>query len=142
MPCVLRCRRRARCGGVGAWGPVDAYCWRHGQPGSGAGFSSLSSRWRLLLRVCFPLLTLPPPPARSPLPCSHHKPMQGGHTTVVIDVNWRPVFWDDEAAAKATVLEYIKQAHILKVTDEVRGGLARCRVPVRCPEVRAVAAVR
>lgn len=43
---------------------------------------------------------------------------EGGHTTVVIDVNWRPVFWDDEAAAKAAVLEYIQQAHILKVTDE------------------------
>ena len=38
---------------------------------------------------------------------------------MVLDVNWRPVFWDDEATAKATVLEYIKQAHILKVTDEV-----------------------
>ncbi|KAI7846208.1 hypothetical protein COHA_000278 [Chlorella ohadii] len=43
---------------------------------------------------------------------------EGGHTTVVIDVNWRPVFWDDEAAAKSAVLDYIQQAHILKVTDE------------------------
>ncbi|PSC74999.1 Haloalkane dehalogenase [Micractinium conductrix] len=43
---------------------------------------------------------------------------EGNHCTVVLDVNWRPVFWDDEATAKATVLEYIKQAHILKVTDE------------------------
>ncbi|KAL4432540.1 hypothetical protein ABPG77_000477 [Micractinium sp. CCAP 211/92] len=43
---------------------------------------------------------------------------EGSHCTVVIDVNWRPVFWDDEASAKATVLEYIQQAHILKVTDE------------------------
>lgn len=48
--------------------------------------------------------------------------LQGSHCTVVIDVNWRPVFWDDEASAKATVLEYIQQAHILKVTDEVTAG--------------------
>jgi fructokinase len=37
---------------------------------------------------------------------------------VVVDVNWRPVFWGDEAAAKAAVLPYAQQAHILKVTDE------------------------
>lgn len=53
--------------------------------------------------------------------CYHPSASQGGHTTVVIDVNWRPVFWDDETAAKAAVLEYIQQAHILKVTDEVGG---------------------
>jgi fructokinase len=44
--------------------------------------------------------------------------MQSGHCTVVVDVNWRPVFWGDEAVAKAAVLPYAQQAHILKVTDE------------------------
>jgi sugar/nucleoside kinase (ribokinase family) len=39
---------------------------------------------------------------------------------VVIDVNWRPVFWDDEAAAKEAVLQYCQQADVLKITDEVR----------------------
>ena len=60
---------------------------------------------------------------RQPTACQ--SAAQGGHTTVVIDVNWRPVFWDDEAAAKAAVLDYIQQAHILKVTDEVSN--AGCR---------------
>lgn len=74
-----------------------------------------------------PAFLLFPPPAAYKFtvtrlqlpPC----PAQGAHTTVVIDVNWRPVFWDDEAAAKAAVLEYIQQAHILKVTDEVSIGI-------------------
>lgn len=76
-------------------------------------------------------------------------PTQGGHTVVVIDVNWRPVFWDDERAAKAAVLAYIQQAHVLKVTDEasvrqgvgpgmgclavVAGGRAAARVPGPAP---------
>lgn len=43
---------------------------------------------------------------------------EGGGCCVIIDVNWRPVFWDDERAAKTTIVEYIQQADILKVTDE------------------------
>lgn len=50
------------------------------------------------------------------------RPLQGGSCCVIIDVNWRPVFWDDEAAAKAAVLQYIQQADILKVTDEASAG--------------------
>ncbi len=83
--------------------------------------------WHLGLTVTAPTRLLPIPqtatlripiyPQLSPTAC---RTTQGGHTTVVIDVNRRPVFWDDEAAAKAAVLEYIQQAHILKVTDEVR----------------------
>lgn len=38
--------------------------------------------------------------------------------TVIVDVNWRPVFWDDLDAAKKTVLEYLPVADIVKVTDE------------------------
>jgi hypothetical protein len=33
-----------------------------------------------------------------------------GRAVVVIDVNWRPVFWDDLEAARETVLQYIEQA--------------------------------
>lgn len=43
---------------------------------------------------------------------------EGGRCCVVIDVNWRPVFWDDEAAAKEAVLQYCQQADVLKITDE------------------------
>lgn len=58
----------------------------------------------------------PPPP-----------PRQQGSGVVIIDVNWRPVFWQDEAAAKAAIAEYIQQADILKVTDEVGCGTAGWR---------------
>ena len=42
----------------------------------------------------------------------------GGRCSVVIDVNWRPVFWKDPAAARGTVLAFLPSADILKVTDE------------------------
>jgi fructokinase len=37
---------------------------------------------------------------------------------VIIDVNWRPVFWPDVDAAKDIIKEFVAQADILKVTDE------------------------
>ena len=37
---------------------------------------------------------------------------------VVIDVNWRSVFWDDEQRAKSVILEVLHQADYLKLTDE------------------------
>ncbi|MGF1514111.1 MAG: carbohydrate kinase [Elainellaceae cyanobacterium] len=37
---------------------------------------------------------------------------------VVIDVNWRPMFWPQPDAAKPAVLELIQQADILKLSDE------------------------
>ncbi|EFN55549.1 hypothetical protein CHLNCDRAFT_134013 [Chlorella variabilis] len=46
---------------------------------------------------------------------------EGGSCCVIIDVNWRPVFWDDEAAAKAAVLQYIQQADILKEAEWLYG---------------------
>lgn len=82
--------------------------------------------WRILLflQALCPPAALGAKGAHTTEPLAHLPPAalgaQGGHSTVVIDVNWRPVFWDDEAAAKAAVLEYIQQAHILKVTDEVQ----------------------
>lgn len=42
----------------------------------------------------------------------------GDKCTVVIDVNWRPVFWSDVDAAKKVVREFVPRADILKVTDE------------------------
>lgn len=38
--------------------------------------------------------------------------------SVVIDVNWRPVFWDDLEKAREIVKEFVPLADILKVTDE------------------------
>lgn len=43
---------------------------------------------------------------------------RGGTCTLIIDVNWRPVFWDDSEAARQTVLQFVSAANILKVTDE------------------------
>lgn len=40
------------------------------------------------------------------------------NTTVIIDINWRPVFWKDSTAAKSTILDFIKVADVLKLTDE------------------------
>mmetsp|Transcript_4593 Transcript_4593/g.11797 ORF Transcript_4593/g.11797 Transcript_4593/m.11797 type:complete len:412 (-) Transcript_4593:102-1337(-) len=39
-------------------------------------------------------------------------------TAVLIDVNWRPVFFDDHAAAKAMIEEYVAKADLVKITDE------------------------
>jgi fructokinase len=38
--------------------------------------------------------------------------------SVIIDVNWRPVFWQDLAAAREIVKNFVPFADILKVTDE------------------------
>ncbi len=37
---------------------------------------------------------------------------------VVIDVNWRSVFWDNERRAKSIILEVLNHADYLKLTDE------------------------
>lgn len=39
-------------------------------------------------------------------------------TTVLIDVNWRPVFFDDHAEAKAMIEKYVANADLVKITDE------------------------
>lgn len=41
-----------------------------------------------------------------------------GSCIVVIDVNWRPVFWHDANDAKKIIEDFVNQADILKVTDE------------------------
>lgn len=37
---------------------------------------------------------------------------------IFLDINWRSVFWDDEAQAKERIQALIPHAHILKCTDE------------------------
>ena len=37
---------------------------------------------------------------------------------VLIDINWRPVFFEEESSAKATILPYVEQGDILKMSDE------------------------
>jgi fructokinase len=39
-------------------------------------------------------------------------------TPLLIDVNWRPVFFDDHEAAKKTIAEYVDTADVVKITDE------------------------
>ena len=37
---------------------------------------------------------------------------------VLIDVNWRPVFWEDPDHAKDAIMPYLGKADIVKVSDE------------------------
>lgn len=41
-----------------------------------------------------------------------------GRCVVVIDVNWRPVFWQDVNHAKSIIADFVTFSDILKVTDE------------------------
>ncbi|KDD74184.1 pfkB family carbohydrate kinase [Helicosporidium sp. ATCC 50920] len=42
-----------------------------------------------------------------------------GRPAVILDVNWRPVFWDrEEGLARAEILEFLKLGDILKLSDE------------------------
>ncbi|GAB4823544.1 hypothetical protein N2152v2_010590 [Parachlorella kessleri] len=43
---------------------------------------------------------------------------EGRKCTVMVDVNWRPVFWSDLDQAKKVVEEYVHQADVVKLTDE------------------------
>jgi fructokinase len=38
--------------------------------------------------------------------------------TMVIDLNWRPVFWNDERIAHEIIAEFVHSADLLKITDE------------------------
>ena len=46
--------------------------------------------------------------------------IQGGSSLlqVLVDVNWRPVFFSDVLAAPAIIKPYVERADIVKVTDE------------------------
>ncbi|KAG2424047.1 hypothetical protein HXX76_014868 [Chlamydomonas incerta] len=45
------------------------------------------------------------------------KAARGVGATVLIDVNWRPVFWEDQAAAKRVIMEYLQSADVIKLSD-------------------------
>jgi fructokinase len=38
--------------------------------------------------------------------------------TLIIDVNWRPVFWKDVIAAREIVSKFVNSADLIKITDE------------------------
>ncbi len=37
---------------------------------------------------------------------------------VLVDINWRPVFWEDERSAMAAIKPYVGKADIVKMSDE------------------------
>ena len=37
---------------------------------------------------------------------------------VLVDINWRPVFWEDECSAMAAIKPYVGKADIVKMSDE------------------------
>ncbi|KAK9808320.1 hypothetical protein WJX73_000806 [Symbiochloris irregularis] len=41
-----------------------------------------------------------------------------GPCKVLVDVNWRPVFWDDHETAPQQIREYVDKADILKLSDD------------------------
>ncbi|KAI8104393.1 hypothetical protein M9434_002951 [Picochlorum sp. BPE23] len=38
--------------------------------------------------------------------------------TLVVDVNWRPVFWNDTSKGHEMIAEFVQRADIIKITDE------------------------
>jgi fructokinase len=43
--------------------------------------------------------------------------VKSGGGKVMIDVNWRPVFWPDAAAAKPEMLAFLDRADVVKISD-------------------------
>ena len=58
------------------------------------------------------------PGSAEAIQCSIAAAKSSDKCTVIIDVNWRPVFWEDLSAAKQVVIDFVSNADILKVTDE------------------------
>eukprot|EP00198_Chlamydomonas_reinhardtii_P004312 XP_001693648.1 predicted protein [Chlamydomonas reinhardtii] len=54
------------------------------------------------------------------------KAAKGVGATVLIDVNWRPVFWEDGAAAKRVIMEYLQSADVIKLSDADLEALMDC----------------
>lgn len=44
---------------------------------------------------------------------------------IIVDVNWRPMFWPDPQQAKSVILEFIQQANFLKLSHEEAEWLFR-----------------
>jgi fructokinase len=45
------------------------------------------------------------------------KLVKAGGGKLLVDVNWRPVFWDDLVAAKKEILAFLDLADIVKISD-------------------------
>lgn len=43
--------------------------------------------------------------------------VKSGGGKVMVDVNWRPVFWKDLDVAKKEILEFLDMADIVKISD-------------------------
>lgn len=43
--------------------------------------------------------------------------VKAGGGKVFVDVNWRPVFWPDVAAAKKEIIDFLELADIVKISD-------------------------
>ena len=55
---------------------------------------------------------------------------------MLIDVNWRPVFFENESEAKGVILEFVEDGDILKMSDEEAEwlyGIPRDEA-LHCPE--------
>lgn len=78
--------------------------------------------------------------------------VKAGGGKVLVDINWRPVFWDDQEAAKKEILEYLELADIVKISDAdleflydipfVTGLLNPCAVGACSRMVKGVAGPR
>lgn len=41
-----------------------------------------------------------------------------GGARLIVDVNWRPIYWPDERKARADILRFVQCADVVKLTDE------------------------
>lgn len=55
---------------------------------------------------------------------------QENQVKIFIDVNWRPVFWDDPEVAKSLIMDILQQADFIKCTDEEARWLSGMQHPV------------
>jgi fructokinase len=64
------------------------------------------------------------------------------HVKIILDVNWRPVFWENEAVARPIIFNLIKQADYLKLSDEESQWLWKTTDPslisAQFPNLKAV----
>ncbi|KAG2498363.1 hypothetical protein HYH03_003622 [Edaphochlamys debaryana] len=59
---------------------------------------------------------------------------------VLVDVNWRPVFWEDTEAAKPIIMEYLQHADLIKLSDADLEALLGMKLSLALINPGAVAA--
>ncbi|NEO34699.1 MAG: carbohydrate kinase, partial [Symploca sp. SIO3C6] len=57
------------------------------------------------------------------------------HVKLILDVNWRPVFWPDQSIAKPQILDLVQRIDFLKLTDEEAQWLFGTDDPTAIAEV-------